>query len=91
MYNSFYTQEPCIGAPGESCTFANVYFVVTKDDQNVIDLESDAMAMTINDRAVGVEGTNGLTSSNALLVDLLLDRSYSIRSRARPARCSKAR
>ena len=73
-----FTEQPCDGAPDQDCTYANAFFTVTHDDENVLGLGDDDVTMLIDNREVGVEGTKDLASSNALLVKLLLDASYSI-------------
>ncbi|HEX2675024.1 MAG TPA: vWA domain-containing protein [Polyangiales bacterium] len=78
VYRTFYSSSPCDGAPKETCQYANVYFVLQDGEKNVLDLKADDVAMSVNGRKVGVEGTKALTSSNGLLVSLLLDQSYSI-------------
>jgi hypothetical protein len=78
IYNGYSSTEPCDGAPEEFCNYANVSFTVVDGTSHVIGLESDALEMTINNREVGVEGAQKLTTSNGLLVKLVLDTSYSI-------------
>ncbi len=78
VYDALYTIQECDGAPGEVCTYANVFFVLQDGGSNVRDLDLDDLEMTINDREVGVEGAEALTQENGMLVDLLLDRSFSI-------------
>lgn len=72
-----YSTETCEGS-SQSCTYANVFFTLENNEDNITDLLESNVSMTINDKDVGVEGLKTLTSNNGLLVSLLLDRSYSI-------------
>lgn len=78
IYRSFFSTEPCEGAPEEACHYANIFFVLRSEDAAVTDLTADDVEMRISGRDVGVEGQKRLTTSNGLLVSLLLDTSYSI-------------
>lgn len=75
---SFYSKEPCIGAPMEQCVYANVFFAALEKGLSVTDRKSLTVGMKINDREVGVETSNNLNPKNGLVVQLLLDQSYSI-------------
>lgn len=76
--SSFYSNEPCIGDATKSCTYANVYFTAKSKNVHITTPAALTVEMSINDRRVGVEGSSKLTTSNGLVVQLLLDRSYSI-------------
>jgi hypothetical protein len=76
--SSFYSKEQCITDKTQQCTYANVYFTAKNGTLNIPNLTAKDIEMTINDRQTGVEGSSALTQSNGLVVQLLLDRSFSI-------------
>ena len=78
VFRGIYSTEPCEGAAAQSCTYVDVFFVLSKDNTSVRDLDEADVRMSIDDHEVGVEGAASLTQQNGLLVTLLLDRSYSI-------------
>lgn len=78
VFRGIYSTEPCAGAPAQSCTYVDVFFVLTQDGTSVRELDASDVRMSIDDHDVGVEGAATLTQKNGLLVTLLLDRSYSI-------------
>jgi hypothetical protein len=70
--------DSCPSEQPQPCIYADVYFLANCDGVNVHDLSPPDVQVTIGDRNVGVEGSVLLTQQNGLMVDLLLDRSYSI-------------
>lgn len=78
VFRGTYASEPCADIPTQSCTYVDVFFVLTDDGTSVRDLDEAEVTMRIDDHEVGVEGAASLTQENGLLVTLLLDRSYSI-------------
>ena len=77
IISGFYSREPNANGVGTS-TYASVYFTFTEKGFSIGNLTTNNMSMIVNGRDTREEGGKRLTLSNGLIVNLLLDRSFSI-------------
>lgn len=80
VLDSAFEVDRCAPDAGTTCTFAAVHFSATEKGAPISDSSELTATMTVNGRDVGAEGASSFsTSGPALAVQLLLDRSFSVR------------